>query len=148
MRGNHSYGRARETPYYQQSVHNRPVHRTLTSENAVNERFSQTLPPEWGPHREHGGGYPLRAWREELLQWVTVATINQERHGPLVFAGLQGLAKDCIKAWLFEDGKDQRRRERIKRGNRKYRIQEWVRQLDRKIRESELTRIADLMVEV
>ena len=39
MRGNHSYGRARETPYYQQSVHNRPVHRTLTSETAVNERF-------------------------------------------------------------------------------------------------------------
>ena len=32
MRGNYSYGRARETPYYQQSVHNRPVHRTLTSE--------------------------------------------------------------------------------------------------------------------
>ena len=48
MRGNYSYGRARETPYYQQSVHNRPVHRTLTSENAVTERWSQTLPREWG----------------------------------------------------------------------------------------------------
>ena len=148
MRGNYSYGRAREIPYYQQSVHNRPVHRIITSENAINERCSQTLPPEWGPHREFGGGFPFRAYRRELLQWCIVNSVNPERHGPLVFSSLQGLAKDHIDAWLFEKGKEYRRKERIKRGNRKYRIQEWERTLDRRIRDAELTRIADLRVEV
>ena len=85
----------------------------------------------------------FRRFKEETRKWVEVSKISCERHGHLVYIGLQGLAHDTIHKWLTSAGKEARRKERLRKGNRKYRIKEWEKKLQKKLEEAQLSKLAD-----
>ena len=148
MQRGFQYGRAREIPYDKQTVYNTPAHRVHTSETSINQRYSQEIPPQWGPHRQHGEGYPFRRWKEEVRRWVEVNRVTEDKRGHLLFTVLQGIAFDTANAWLTIPNREERRRERLRRGNRKYRIKRWNERLSKKFEELQLAKLAELQVEI
>ena len=105
-------------------------YRVRTGENAVNPRMSFDLPPEWGPHR--GDGYSYTYWVKEVRQWCTITSKPTDQQASAVYSQLQGTAKTKIDTWLDADEKKrERRKKRLKRGNRKYRIEQWEIRLER-----------------
>ena len=113
-------------------------HRIRTGENAINSRMSFDLPPEWGPHR---GGYTYTRWVAEVKEWKTITKIAQENQGTALYSQLQGVAKNRVETWLYNNSNTRDRRNlRIQKGNRKHRIQEFNRKLAKQ-REDQMLRM-------
>ena len=119
-------------------------HRVRIGENAVNPRMPFGMPPEWGPHRKDG--YTYTVYVEEVRQWCTITNKSQEQQASAVYSQLQGTAKTRIGTWLYacDEAQRDRRQKRLKRGNRKYRIEQWEVRFE-KTREEQVIRIAAQM---
>ena len=139
------HGRMREIPWDRQTPNRMPPHRMHTSETAINERMSQDMPPQWGPQRQRD--YPFRRWKQEIKKWTQVTKVHKEKQGALVYSVLQGTASSHVQSWLSDPTNEDRRKERLRKGNRKYRIAEWNLKLKVKQEEALIAKLADLQIE-
>ena len=100
---------------------------------------------KWGPHR---GEFTFTRWSTEVREWVSVTKTTQENRGTALYSQLQGTAKKKIETWLDNDeNKRTRRDQRIQRGNRKYRIQQFEIKLTKQREEQIIRTQAQMEVE-